>query len=106
MFFSSRGGGGTVQTEMGRRVVGVLTFIARNNYSPETVLHGVTGYRAASDESVFTHLEELLYNPGLRQDFGRNGRRLSEKYDWDVITAQWEQTFHELVKQRELRKVS
>jgi glycosyltransferase involved in cell wall biosynthesis len=83
-----------------------LSVIARNNYSPETVLHGVTGYQAASDESVFRHLEELLSNPGLRQDFGRNGRRLSEKYDWDVITQRWEQAFFELVEQRELRKAS
>ncbi|MCU1270535.1 MAG: hypothetical protein JWN74_1829 [Acidobacteriaceae bacterium] len=83
-----------------------LPVIARNNYSPETVVHGVTGYQAASDESIFTHLEELLNNPGLRQDFGRNGRRLSEKYDWDVITDQWEQTFLELAEQGELRKAS
>lgn len=83
-----------------------LPVIARNNYSPETVLHGVTGYQATSDESIFTHLEELLNNSGLRQDFGRNGRRLSEKYDWGVITGQWEQTFLELAERRELRKVS
>jgi glycosyltransferase involved in cell wall biosynthesis len=83
-----------------------LPVVARNNYSPETVLHGVTGYQAASDESIFTHLEELLNNPGLRQDFGRNGRRLSERYDWDVITGQWEHTFLELAERRELRKAS
>ena len=83
-----------------------LPVIARNNYSPETVIHGVTGYQAVSDESIFTHLEALLNNAGLRQDFGRNGRRLSEKYDWDVITEQWQQTFIELAERRELRKAS
>src|SRR5207302_6096698 len=54
-----------------------LPVIARSDYSPETVLHGVTGYQAGSDESVFAHLEELLNKPELRRDFGRNGRRLS-----------------------------
>jgi glycosyltransferase involved in cell wall biosynthesis len=83
-----------------------LPVIVRRDYSPETVLHRVSGYQAASDESIFSHLEELLNNPPLRQEFGRSGRRLSEKYDWDVITAQWEEAFTQLAMQRELRRAS
>jgi glycosyltransferase involved in cell wall biosynthesis len=83
-----------------------LPVIARSDYSPETVLHGVSGYQAASDESIFTHLEALLNNPGLRRGLGRNGRCLSEKYDWDRITAQWAETFLHLSVKRELGKVS
>jgi glycosyltransferase involved in cell wall biosynthesis len=83
-----------------------LPVIARSDYSPETVLHGVTGYQAVSDHSIFVHLEDLLNRPVLRQELGRNGRRLSEKYDWDVITAQWEETFMQSVAQREVRNVS
>jgi glycosyltransferase involved in cell wall biosynthesis len=83
-----------------------LPVIARSDYSPETVQHGITGYQAASDESIFTHLERLLINPVLRQELGRNGRRLSEKYDWDVITSQWEEMFVRLAAERELRRVS
>jgi len=83
-----------------------LPVVVRRDYSPETVLHGVSGYQASSDESIFSHLEELLNNPALRQEFGRNGRRLSEKYDWDVITAQWEEAFTQLAMQSELRNAS
>jgi glycosyltransferase involved in cell wall biosynthesis len=83
-----------------------LSVIARSDYSPETVLHGVSGYQAATDESLFMHLEGLLNNPQLRVDFGRNGRRLSEKYDWAVITAQWEEEFAQLAGQSKLRKAS
>jgi glycosyltransferase involved in cell wall biosynthesis len=83
-----------------------LPVIARSDYSPETVLHRVSGYQARSDESIFTHLEALLNNPALRQELGRNGRRLSQKYDWDVITAQWEEAFMQLATRRELRKAS
>jgi glycosyltransferase involved in cell wall biosynthesis len=83
-----------------------LPVIARSDYSPETVLHGVSGYQASSHESIFTHLEGLLNNPALRRELGRNGRRLSEKYDWDVITAQWEEAFTQSVAQRELRAAS
>ena len=45
-----------------------LPVIARSDYSPETVLHGVSGYQAASDQSIFAHLEDLLNNPALRQE--------------------------------------
>ena len=83
-----------------------LPVIARSDYSTETVLHGVSGYQAASDQSIFAHLEALLNNPALRQDLGRNGRKLSEKYDWDMITAQWEEAFAQSAAKRELRKAS
>jgi glycosyltransferase involved in cell wall biosynthesis len=83
-----------------------LPVVARSDYSPETVLHGVSGYQAASVESVFMHLKALLNSAALRQELGRNGRRLSEKYDWDVITAQWAEAFMQLATQRELRKAS
>ena len=83
-----------------------LPVIARSDYSPETVLHGVTGYQASSDENIFAHLEELLENSALRQELGQNGRRLSEKYDWDLITSRWEEVFTQLASHRELRKAS
>ena len=83
-----------------------LPVIARSDYSPETILHGVSGYQAASDESIFVYLEGLLNNPVLRQELGSNGRRLSEKYDWDVITAQWEEAFARSVAQGQLRNAS
>jgi glycosyltransferase involved in cell wall biosynthesis len=66
----------------------------------------MTGYQAESDESIFAHMEELLNNPALRQELGTNGRRLSQKYDWDIITAQWEEAFTQLAEPRELRKAS
>jgi glycosyltransferase involved in cell wall biosynthesis len=83
-----------------------LPVIARSDYSPETILHGTSGYQAASDESIFAHLEELLRSPALREQLGRNGRKLSEKYDWGAITAQWEEAFTHSLAERELRNVS
>jgi glycosyltransferase involved in cell wall biosynthesis len=83
-----------------------LPVIVRSDYSPETVLHGVSGYQAASNQSIFAYLEGLLNNPALREELGRNGRWLSGKYDWGVIAAQWEETFTQLATQRQLRKAS
>jgi len=73
-----------------------LPVIARNNYAPETVLHGVTGYQATSDDEIFSFLRRLLENPEHRRDLGRHGTQHSQKYDWDLIAGRWAETFIEL----------
>lgn len=73
-----------------------LPVIARNNYQPETVIDGQTGYLAGSDAELFSRLEELLIRPDLRQSLGRAGRKFSQRFDWDVVTRQWEEVFERL----------
>jgi glycosyltransferase involved in cell wall biosynthesis len=75
-----------------------LPVVVRSEYSPETVRHGVTGYQAASNEQIFVYLDGLLKDFALRQQLGRNGRRLSEQYDWDLITRRWEGVFARLAQ--------
>lgn len=70
-----------------------LPVIARNNYSPETVVDQITGYQAASDEELFSRLQVLLASRELRVTLGHAGRLHSLKFDWSVITAQWEEAF-------------
>jgi len=70
-----------------------LPVIARNNYHPETVLDGQTGYLVASDEELYARLEQLLHDPALRQRLGAAGRAHSQEFDWDGITRQWEEIF-------------
>jgi len=67
--------------------------IVRNNYSPETVLHSVTGYQAASDEQLFEFLEALLSSPELRLKLGLNARKHSLAYDWNIIASLWANVF-------------
>ncbi len=83
-----------------------LPVIVRNNYSPETVVHGTTGYQAASDEELYGFLKALLDNRELRQELGRKGRQHSQKYDWDVITAQWDDAFTRLTETPAMRRAS
>ena len=82
-----------------------LPVIVRNNYSPETVVHGVTGYQAASDSEVFSFVAALLSSPELRAKLGRNGRQHSLGYDWGAITPRWAAIFETLAA-RKLRKAS
>ena len=70
-----------------------LPVIARVNYEPETVINNLTGYLVASDEELFSRLRQLLESPELRLKLGKQGRHHSEKFDWDLITRQWEEIF-------------
>lgn len=80
--------------------------IVRNNYSPETVIQGVTGYLADSDEEIFSTLQRLISSPDLRRQLGLAGRLHSQRYDWDLITRQWEDAFEAAGSRQELRKAS
>jgi 1,2-diacylglycerol-3-alpha-glucose alpha-1,2-galactosyltransferase len=81
--------------------------IVRNNYSPATVIQGVTGYQAASDEEIFSALQRLISSPDLRRQLGQAGRLHSQRYDWDLITRQWEEAFERAAESKqELRKAS
>jgi glycosyltransferase involved in cell wall biosynthesis len=77
-----------------------LPVIARNNYEPETVLDGQTGFLVGSDDELFVRLEELLDHSELRETLGRAGRRHSEQFDWDIVTRHWEEIFLRLTSQR------
>lgn len=83
-----------------------LPVICRDSYSVETVLHGVTGYQANSEDQLYSFLHVLLENPSLRIEMGHAGRRHSRKFDWGLITEQWASTFLELAGVRTLRYAS
>jgi glycosyltransferase involved in cell wall biosynthesis len=83
-----------------------LPVIVRCSYSPETVLHGATGYQAVSDEDIFSCLDLLLASSDLRQRLGRRGRQHATHYDWDKITARWSDAFERLAGRQELREAS
>jgi glycosyltransferase involved in cell wall biosynthesis len=77
-----------------------LPVIVRNNYEPETAIDGTTGYLVDSDEELFGRLERLLQNPDLRRALGLAGRKHSERFDWDIVTRQWEEIFLRISLQR------
>jgi glycosyltransferase involved in cell wall biosynthesis len=77
-----------------------LPVIARVDYRPESVIDGQTGYLGGSDEELLDRLGRLLANPELRRDMGRASRVLSERFDWDPITRQWEDIFLRVLSSR------
>jgi glycosyltransferase involved in cell wall biosynthesis len=77
-----------------------LPVIARNDYKPETVIDGQTGYLGGSEDELLDRLDLLLANPESRQNMGRASRALSERFDWDSITRRWEDVFTSVVERR------
>jgi glycosyltransferase involved in cell wall biosynthesis len=77
-----------------------LPVIARQDYRPETVVHGETGYLVASDDELFARLQDLIAYPEQRQRFGEAGRKFSQRFDWDPITRRWEEIFLRLTSQK------
>jgi glycosyltransferase involved in cell wall biosynthesis len=82
-----------------------LPVIVRDTYSAETVVHGVTGFQAVSDDEMFSYLALLLEKPELRRRLGEAGRQHSRKYDWDGIAQQWSDAFR-LIAGSRLRSAS
>ncbi|MGC2477003.1 MAG: glycosyltransferase family 4 protein [Candidatus Sulfotelmatobacter sp.] len=70
-----------------------LPIIARKDYKPETVIDGQTGYLGGNDDEVLDRLGRLLAKADLRRHMGRASRVLSDRFDWDLITREWEQVF-------------
>jgi glycosyltransferase involved in cell wall biosynthesis len=77
-----------------------LPVIARNNYRPESVVDGETGFLVDSDDELFARLEELLSHPNQRRRLGVAGRKHSVQFDWDPITRRWEEVFLDLISRR------
>jgi glycosyltransferase involved in cell wall biosynthesis len=77
-----------------------LPVIARQNYQPETVVDGETGYLVGSDDELFLRLRELVTNPERRREFGEAGRKHSESFDWAPVTRRWEEVFLDLMSRK------
>lgn len=78
-----------------------LPVVARKDYQPETVIDGQTGYLGGSDDELLDRLGALLAKADLRRNMGRASRALSERFDWDPITLQWEEIFVRLSSRQE-----
>jgi glycosyltransferase involved in cell wall biosynthesis len=77
-----------------------LPVIGRQDYEPETVLDGKTGYLGRGEDELLAHLERLIASPALRRSMGRAARTHIEKFDWDPITRRWEEIFLRLTPRK------
>ncbi|HEU5401983.1 MAG TPA: glycosyltransferase [Terriglobales bacterium] len=74
-----------------------LPCIARDSYSPDSVVHNRTGFLAADEMKLGEYLDLLLSDPDLRASFGAAGIEHAKQYDWDRIVQVWTDVFESLV---------
>lgn len=67
--------------------------IVFDNYRPETVLDGETGFIVRDINEMMEKLRILIENAGLRTTMGLRAREYAKKFDWKMITKQWEKEF-------------
>lgn len=77
-----------------------LPVIARQDYEPESVIDGKTGFLAATDDELIARLAQLLASPDLCRTMGRAARSHVSRFSWDTITRQWETIFMRLADAR------
>ena len=71
-----------------------LPVIVFDAYHPESVINEKTGFVVKTEEEMLEKLGVLLEDKELRQALGKNGREfVKQKYDWAIITKQWEDVF-------------
>ena len=69
----------------------------------ETVVDGETGFlvEPADPRALADGINRLLRDPGMREEFGRNGRRrVEDHFSWSRIAEQTETMYQELLEER------
>ena len=74
-----------------------LPVVAFNDYRPETVVHGTTGFLVSEQEQMFEYLADLITDPERRRTMGLAGRKHAERFDWNLIVPRWEELFERVL---------
>jgi glycosyltransferase involved in cell wall biosynthesis len=70
-----------------------LPSIAMDNYHPDYVVHGETGYLVKSETEISNALALLLGNADFRLKMSAAAVRHAAQFDWDRIARDWESVF-------------
>ncbi len=77
-----------------------LPAIALSLYHPDFVVDGETGFLPSTDEELQQKLDLLITRPDLRQAMLQAAIRHAQQFDWDTVTARWQQIFEQVIEAR------
>ncbi|MGD0644434.1 MAG: glycosyltransferase family 4 protein [Candidatus Bathyarchaeia archaeon] len=77
-----------------------LPAIVFDNYKPETVINGETGFIVGDFDEMISKLKLLIENLYLRKQMGERARKYAQQFDWNQITRQWEAEFVEIIGEK------
>jgi len=74
-----------------------LPCIVFEDYRTPSVINGVTGFQTRTSEEMIDRLRSLIENETLRRKMGAAAVEHARKFDWNLITKQWEDIFERTV---------
>lgn len=77
-----------------------LPTIAMNNYQPDYVVNGESGYLVKSEGELSEKVALLLSDRNLRHTMSIAAIRHAAQFEWDNITRDWERVFVDVVTRR------
>jgi glycosyltransferase involved in cell wall biosynthesis len=73
-----------------------LPCIVFRDYETPSVIDGVTGFQVVTLEDMMQALEKLIADRSLRERMGTAARKHMEKFDWNVVSSQWQSAYLEI----------
>jgi glycosyltransferase involved in cell wall biosynthesis len=73
-----------------------LPCIVFRDYETPSVVDNVTGFQVGSLTEMMDALGKLIEDRSLRERMGTAARLHMEKFDWDVISRQWQNAYLEI----------
>jgi glycosyltransferase involved in cell wall biosynthesis len=77
-----------------------LPAIAMQIYRPDYVANGMTGFLADTDDELSAKLDLLIADSDLRCKMSSAAIAYAQRFDWDVITGKWQETFEQTAAMR------
>ena len=75
-----------------------LPCIVFNSYETPSVIDGLTGFQVTSFEEMVDRVRLLVGKPERRQEMGAHAIRHAQKFDWDIVAAQWQEAYQNIAE--------
>lgn len=76
-----------------------LPVVCMHYYEPFSVVHGINGFQAESDQDYFSYMDVLIQDASLRQRMGAESARMASEWSWDQIATRWQSAIREIILQ-------
>jgi glycosyltransferase involved in cell wall biosynthesis len=73
-----------------------LPCIVFRDYETPSVIDGATGFQVATLEDMMQSLGRLIADRSLRERMGAAARKHMEKFDWNVVSREWQSAYLEI----------
>jgi glycosyltransferase involved in cell wall biosynthesis len=73
-----------------------LPCIVFRDYETPSVIDGITGFQVTTLEDMMQALGKLIDDHSLRERMGAAARKHMEKFDWNVVSRQWQSAYLEI----------